>query len=657
MPESSALDRELNGDAVLRQEVRAIFGVDLKDANGEELKGDALYRRLNELNGSALCLSGGGIRSATFALGAIEALAIHPRQASKADEGEKHCASARASLLRQFNYLSTVSGGGYIGSWLSAWIARAGFDAVWPKLIGRRDHPDQEPGETSWLRAYSNYLTPRLGLFSADTWTAVALYMRNLVLNWLVILPAVVLLLLAIKVFVVVSYWAAAGLLVGLGRMAVAGFVTFGVLLLVMALRFALLNRPSAFAGPEAERQGGDKPSRGKDAHRNESARLGDGGDVRAFVKRCLFPALAAALLLSVYLIIRGPKLTTWSFATLVSLSLLVGALIYALSWLSAWPPGHIHALAKRTRAYWLRDFNAWCIAGGVYGALIGAGVYLLAQYDLWFVIGNINWPSAVGDTNQPSISSASGYFLIALIYGVPWIIWAQLTAEMIFVGLTNWQPHSDGDREWFGRSTGYFTVVALMWLATMFLVLIAGELALAFLKKLRVGQVSRHVRGGGIGPSEHACLARAANRPRPNRRTSPGVMMRLRPPLAAVIFLIMLVLAINCLIDFLLFGIGLVYSSLLGARPGLQASAERVLAGPRCPDYRLRGRRCLAPRQHQPLLDSCAVPQPADPRLSWCLQSGPQRRTRSPGFDRSDNVGCRCYGRRVPATGSRFTS
>ena len=85
-----------------------------------------------------------------------------------------------------------MSGGGYIGSWLSAWIARAGYDAVWRKLIGRRDHPDEEPGETSWLRAYSNYLTPRLGLFSADTWTAVALYIRNLVLNWLVILPALV---------------------------------------------------------------------------------------------------------------------------------------------------------------------------------------------------------------------------------------------------------------------------------------------------------------------------------------------------------------------------------------------------------------------------------------------------------------------------------
>ena len=50
---------------------------------------------------SALCISGGGIRSATFGLGAIQGLAEY-------------------GLLTQFDYLSTVSGGGYIGGWLTA---------------------------------------------------------------------------------------------------------------------------------------------------------------------------------------------------------------------------------------------------------------------------------------------------------------------------------------------------------------------------------------------------------------------------------------------------------------------------------------------------------------------------------------------------------
>ncbi len=53
-----------------------------------------------------LAFSGGGIRSATFGLGILEALKDH-------------------NLLKKIDYLSTVSGGGYIGAWLSANCKRA----------------------------------------------------------------------------------------------------------------------------------------------------------------------------------------------------------------------------------------------------------------------------------------------------------------------------------------------------------------------------------------------------------------------------------------------------------------------------------------------------------------------------------------------------
>ena len=39
------------------------------------------------------------------------------------------------------------------------------------------------------LRSDSNYLTPRVGFAGVDTWTAISTYLRNLVLNWLVLLP------------------------------------------------------------------------------------------------------------------------------------------------------------------------------------------------------------------------------------------------------------------------------------------------------------------------------------------------------------------------------------------------------------------------------------------------------------------------------------
>ena len=153
-------------------------------------------------------LVGRGIRSASFSLGVVQALAIHPRNAAGDCVPE-----AKQSLLAKFHYVSTVSGGGYTGSWLSTWLAHeysggsATWDTVWKALAGHRDAPDKEPSQLAWLRTYSNYLTPKLGLGSADTWTGVALYIRNLVLNWFVILPVLCLLVLTLKLIAVALAW------------------------------------------------------------------------------------------------------------------------------------------------------------------------------------------------------------------------------------------------------------------------------------------------------------------------------------------------------------------------------------------------------------------------------------------------------------------
>jgi hypothetical protein len=98
-----------------------------------------------------LAFSGGGIRSATFNLGVLQGL-------------------QEFDLLRNVDYLSTVSGGGFIGSWLSGnvrrtrhWMGRA---TCWDESI---EH----------LRSYSSYLSPTTGLLSADTWTLAASWLRN----------------------------------------------------------------------------------------------------------------------------------------------------------------------------------------------------------------------------------------------------------------------------------------------------------------------------------------------------------------------------------------------------------------------------------------------------------------------------------------------
>ena len=132
-----------------------------------------------------LAFSGGGIRSATFNLGVLQGL-------------------AERKLLRQFHYLSTISGGGYIGSWLMAWIFRQGTEVVEGRLAApRTQQPSfKEPPEIRFLREYSNYLTPRTGFLGMDTWTAIATVLRNLLLNQSVLVLFIAAALLAPRVVV-----------------------------------------------------------------------------------------------------------------------------------------------------------------------------------------------------------------------------------------------------------------------------------------------------------------------------------------------------------------------------------------------------------------------------------------------------------------------
>lgn len=145
-----------------------------------------------------LSFSGGGIRSATFNLGVLQGL-------------------ARLKQIPNFDYLSTVSGGGYIGGWLSAWIHHErerereaaqsegrevvkGKELVEVAARPRSERSGQpggaEPPEINFLRQFSNYLTPRRGLFGADTWTVIGIYLRNFFINLTILVLALLALLL-----------------------------------------------------------------------------------------------------------------------------------------------------------------------------------------------------------------------------------------------------------------------------------------------------------------------------------------------------------------------------------------------------------------------------------------------------------------------------
>ena len=310
----------LTTSAVLRDEASAIHESG-KVPPGTE--GKALYVALNALKSAALCLSGGGIRSAAFSFGVIQALAMNPRQ-----PGGGRVTEPEDSLLSRFHYLSTVSGGGYAGGWLSAWLTHqyrhggGDWSAIWKSVAGERPTPEEEPRQFAWLRTYSNYLTPKLGLASADAWATVALSLRNLILNWFVILPVLCAVLIVLKLVASTVAWVSQfdprACAASFGQ---PSFVlgAAGCVCLLLALRFTTRHRPTLGAS---------------------------GAGQKDFLIGGLGPAAAAAVLFT--FAVAGPCVETivqdWlrsgQAPLLRGLGVLAGggAALFALAWIAAWP-------------------------------------------------------------------------------------------------------------------------------------------------------------------------------------------------------------------------------------------------------------------------------------------------------------------------------
>lgn len=122
-------------------------------AEGEELAG--------------LAISGGGIRSASFALGVIQAL-------------------DRLKLLGRFDYLSTVSGGGYTGSCLTAHLVKGNGRFPFGHEVGEEESPSFRH-----LRDKASYLTPR-SMLAAIRMPALVLW--GMAVNFLALLPVLLVL-------------------------------------------------------------------------------------------------------------------------------------------------------------------------------------------------------------------------------------------------------------------------------------------------------------------------------------------------------------------------------------------------------------------------------------------------------------------------------
>src|SRR5215813_2857143 len=156
-----------------RAEVALELEPDVNSQSNARAEGEPIMRPTADSGLAGLALSGGGIRSASFCLGALQAL-------------------DKAGVLKHIDYLSTVSGGGYIGTSLSAAMTHSKGDFPFTSSLTQ-----DEPYPVQHIRNHSNYLFPH---GSINIFYNVAIYLRGLLANALLILPWL-LVLAAITIF------------------------------------------------------------------------------------------------------------------------------------------------------------------------------------------------------------------------------------------------------------------------------------------------------------------------------------------------------------------------------------------------------------------------------------------------------------------------
>lgn len=162
----SRLDRQLRREAVRAHRRREqVFGPGA-DRHDEGPHTGTAVRPANW----ALALSGGGIRSATFCLGVLQELAQPSAKAVAGLPPRAQAAYAKVGgLLPQFDYVSSVSGGGFIAGFMQAlYVQQPGSPQLAAAAVNRHIAEEPPPGVCSgvtpsplaWLRENGRYLAP-----------------------------------------------------------------------------------------------------------------------------------------------------------------------------------------------------------------------------------------------------------------------------------------------------------------------------------------------------------------------------------------------------------------------------------------------------------------------------------------------------------------
>jgi hypothetical protein len=392
---------------VLEEEYETLHGhpsptLDFDRPAEERLKRIIKENHKKEL--SALCLSGSGIRSATFGLGVLQGLAHH-------------------RILNKFDYLSTVSGGGHIGAWLSAWIHRHpyGVAGVEQELPG--EHPSwvlrPEPEPISNLRNHAHYLRAQRGLLSIDTWTFGATVVRNLILNWLVLIPLMIAVLAVPRLFV------------SLSQLTPPGYVRVGALLLgiilgVQMIVYVAISRPTI-------------------AKKNR--------DQKSFLKWCFGPMLLSATLFALY----------WSWFTNANIDLERSLTLHILDgrnrifgFVAFGVVLHLGAWLVYTsfiiRRLVVREFVGLLLNG----VIVGLSLYLVARF--------FPHPAKFASLEIHEL-------LLFSTLAVPLLLLLVFLSFTLLVGIAS-KFTEDADREWYARCAAWVAVSLVIWATVTFFVL-----------------------------------------------------------------------------------------------------------------------------------------------------------------------------------------
>jgi hypothetical protein len=372
-----------------------------------------------------LAFSGGGIRSATFSLGILQGL-------------------AQRGLLKHVDYLSTVSGGGYIGAWYMALLKRqADGDPARAEAMLNPDCRATQAAEARavvWLRRFSNYLTPKTGL-SGDTLSMIATYLRNLLLNLTVITAFLCFLLLLPQALA----W-------GVPFFQYHGWLPWLAVLPLLVSVCALF--PLLFHLREAAGKAGAVPWW-----------QGQTGVLLLVVAPALTGAFFLALLLassryaawagelSDALVVRLPWLDALGLNDQLLVMLFVAAFVYLLPWLLGgivlvFSRGLLEARARTALAF--SALGASALAG-----LLFYGVAELAQ----------------GSSPTPFEQA---------VFGLPLVMLACIAPVGLHIGLAR-RHFTEMQREWWSRLGGWLLALSAAWLLVTSIALF-GPTAIAWL-------------------------------------------------------------------------------------------------------------------------------------------------------------------------------